>query len=633
MSALGLAMARQGAELLPAILERLLGHMAHRGREGLDTAGGAGGVLGHLHFWTTPEELGEHQPIPVPGHWRAWLAFDGRIDDRETLWRALPDSPGPLRKVSDARLAAAVFAAWGIAGFERLLGPFAIAIWDATRREAILARDALGGRNLAVALDDRRLLAASEEGAVAATLGREMALDRTRVAAYFSLEDPEPGRTFYQGVRQLEPGEILIVRDDRARSERLSRPRPAAGLLKRRPEERAEELRHRLDLAVRCRLRSAGRPAVLLSGGLDSAPIAALAQRALPAGDRLRALSWVFPRHPRADESRHLSVLERALNLELHRLPCDDELPLADLASWPTHPATPEQNAYRHFHQRAYEAAQRIGSPVLLSGLCGDQLYGGAEYRLKETLRAGRFGAAAGELWRRFRAGDGALRQALGALLPDRLRLERAARRKAERFAWLTESSLALLPEPIERDGWAAEYPRPAQARSLLGAQNGHGLSIERYYCDPLGIEVRHPMRDRRVIELFLGLPAEDLGVQGNSRPILRQALSGLLPGSILDRQDKATFEDLFVSGVYADPTGEVAAILLNPNAAWRDYLLPEWVETGWRERRCGLSGLLVWLAFSFEIWQRRSPEKYFDSGVRGAFEVPQREISACRRE
>jgi asparagine synthase (glutamine-hydrolysing) len=615
MSALGLAVHRRGADLHPAVLDRLLDGMAHRGRDGRSVRVAAGGALGHLHFWTTPEELGECQPVAIPGR-RAWLAFDGRIDDREALWRSLPSPSDPLARMSDATLCAAAYDAWGIAGFERLLGPFALAIWDADRREAILARDALGGRGLAVALDDSQLFAASEEGALAALLGRETELDRARVAAYFSLEEPSPGRTFCPWVRQLLTGEVLIVGADRTRSEQLSRPRPSPELAAARPEERAEELRHRLDLAVRCRLRAIGRPAVLLSGGLDSSPIAALARRALPAGERLRVLSWVFPRHPRADESQHLSVLERELDLEMHRLPCDDELPLADLASWPTHPATPEQNAYRRFHARAYETASRLGSRVLLSGMCGDQLYGGAEYRLKETFRAGHFAAAAGELWNRIGEGDGALRAALGALLPDRLRLERAGQRKAKRFPWLSDSALALLPDPVERDVWAAGYPRPAQAKSLLGAHNGHGLSVERYYCDRWGVEVRHPMRDRRVVELFLSVPAEDLGGVGISRPILRRAMSGLLPPSILARRDKATFEELFLRGVYASPEGEVAEILLSSQAIWRDYLVSGWIERAWRERQAGLSGLLVWMAISLEIWRRRLP---FDGFLQAA--------------
>ncbi len=585
--------------------------MSHRGRDGRSVRAVGGGALGHLHFWTTPEEVNERQPVAIPGR-RAWLAFDGRIDDREALWRALPSPPGPLARTSDAVLSAAAYAAWGIAGFERLLGPFAIAIWNADRREAILARDSLGGRGLSMALDDRRLLAASEEGALAAVLGVEPELDRARLAAYFSLEDPEEGRTFCHGVRQLAPGEILIVREDRAQSAWLPRPLPVAGLSHRTPDERAEELRHRLDLAVRCRLRAVGRPAVLLSGGLDSSPIAALAAvaaRALPEPEALRAFSWVFPRFARADESAHLAVLERELPLEMHRLPCDDELPLTDLKSWPSHPATPEQNAYRRFHQRAYLAANRLGSTVLLSGMCGDQLYGGAEYRLGETLRAGRFVAAGQELFSLISGrSTGALRAGLGALLPDRLRLERSARRRGERFPWLSERALALLPDRLERDGWASDYPRPAQARSLLSSANGHGLSVERYYCDGHGVEVRHPLRDRRVIELFLGLPAEDLEGGGMSRPILRRALIGLLPPTVLARRGKATFEDLFLAGVYRNPGGEVAEMLLNKEALWREYLAPEWIETGWRERRAGLAGLLVWLALSLEIWRRRTP-------------------------
>ena len=58
---------------------------------------------------------------------------------------------------------------------------------------------------------------------------------------------------------------------------------------------------------------------------------------------------------------------------------------------------------------------------------------------------------------------------------------------------------------------------------SIADEPNGHGLSVERYYCDRWGVEVRHPMRDRRVVELFLSVPAEDLGGVGISRPIMRR--------------------------------------------------------------------------------------------------------------
>ncbi len=607
MSALGLAMARRDAEIHPAILDGLLGLMANRGRDGRDVAGARGGALGHLHFWTTPEEVGERQPIPIRGG-RAWLAFDGRIDDREALWRAMPEFPGPSRSLgttSDAALVAAAYAIWGLDAFSRLLGPFAIAIWDAEERRAILARDPLGGRGLAVVLETHRLLAASEAGALAAVLGRETELDFARVASYFSLEDSDPRRTFCPCVRQMLPGEILVVEAQRERWIRLPPPLAVSPeLVAADPEERARELGRRLDLAIRCRLRSVGRPAVLLSGGLDSSPIAALARRALPEREDLCAISWVFPRHPRADESRHLAVLERELGLELHALPCDDELPLGDLASWPLHPATPEQNAYRRFHERAYEAAAALDCGVLLSGMCGDQLYGGAEFRLREAFGAGRIRAAVRAVVAL--AGGGALRPALGALFPDRLRLERSARRAAERFPWLTERALELLPDPVERDGWASGYRRPAQARSLLSAMNGHGLAVERHYGDRRGVDLRYPLRDRRVLELFLSLPADDLGMPEEPRPILKRAMRSLLPASILARTDKATFEEIFRAGVYRDPSGSLAAILLSKNAAWREFLRPDWIENGWKDRSLGLSGLLVWLALSFELWLRR---------------------------
>ncbi len=529
---------------------------------------------------------------------RAWISFDGRLDDREALWRDL-DIPFPLAATSDAELAISAFEAWGLRGFERLLGSWALALWDPLRRTALLARDPLGGRCLSWSRSRTWILASTSEARLVDEVGAHDDLDPERIASYFALETPRGGQTFFRNIQQLGPGEVLTITPEGVSSRHLDRPRPAAISLDANAGERAEELRHRLDRAVRSRL-GVGRPAVLLSGGLDSSPIAACARAAEP-GRPLAAVSWIFERYPRADEREYLDAMDEHLGLEIARVPCDDAMPLADFAAWPVHPSTPEQNAYRLFHERAYRVAAERGWSVVLSGMCGDQLYSGAEFQLRERLVRGDFAGALRWALRAARHDSQGLREAVGALLPAGLRLERSARRRAEQASWLTDRAVALLPDVIARDAWANDYPRPAQALALLGPDNGHGFAIERTYAEAHGIELRYPLRDRRVIEWMLAVPAEDLADRGVERPILRRAFAGRLPERVLERRGKATFEDLFIDGVHRRARRDVDALLNHRSALWQEFVDPSALEG-----RGGMSSLLHWLALSFELWRVR---------------------------
>ena len=159
-------------------------------------------------------------------------------------------------------------------------------------------------------------------------------------------------------------------------------------------------------------------------------------------------------------------------------MPCDDALPLGDLTTWPLHPGTPEQNPFRRFHQRAYRAAAAHGASVVLSGMCGDQLWSGGETWLTDLLRRRRFTAAARELaWHLRRRAP--LRPALRSL---RSLLEPAGLGpdSRHRWPWLTARARSLMPQQNLAARAYARYPRPHQAELLLGAANGHGAPCTR---------------------------------------------------------------------------------------------------------------------------------------------------------
>lgn len=532
----------------------------------------------------------EAMGVRVPLRKGGWLAFDGRLDDRAALLHELPERPPA--GCGDAVLAARAWEAWGTEAFGRLCGSFAIALRDAARAAAVLARDPLGARTLFYHHEGRDL-----------TVVRELAapeqLNDRWLAAYFAVAEPEPGATPFEGIHELPPGHWLRV--TAAGSELRSfwnPPRPETGGLGSRDWSAA--IRETYQKAVSCRLQDldGNEPvAILLSGGLDSVPVAAAARRALPAR-RILAVSWTFERHPAADERREIAAAVQAFGLEPVAVPCDDALPLGDLATWPVHPGTPEQNPYRRFHERAYRAAAAHGARVVLSGMCGDQLWSGGETWLSDLLRRGRFATAAGEVaWHlRHRLPlRPALRSWLGRI---------GGARSGDPWPWLTRGARSLAPRPAQPR--YADYPRPRQAELLLGAANGHGFAVERYFARRAGVEVRYPLRDRRLIELALALPASEIYHRGIERAGLRRAFAGELPEAVSNRRGKADFSSLFQAGTYGVSRPAVERLLAGRDAVWRRFVRAEWIDRALRSSDLGRGGLLLWLAVSLELWLRR---------------------------
>jgi hypothetical protein len=99
-----------------------------------------------------------------------------------------------------------------------------------------------------------------------------------------------------------------------------------------------------------------------MSGGLDSAPVAAIAARELArSGQRLTTISYVFDELTSCDERNYMDQIVEMHGLDAIRFPGDGAWPLSNLATWPVNPNTPMEGLYRGLRDRAYAAA--LGGP------------------------------------------------------------------------------------------------------------------------------------------------------------------------------------------------------------------------------------------------------------------------------
>jgi asparagine synthase (glutamine-hydrolysing) len=244
---------------------------------------------------------------------RTVVVLNGEIYNHRELRRRLPGFP--WRTGTDTEVLLELFEREGEAVLPLLSGIFAFAVLDVPARRRWLVRDRLGVKPLFWRrADDGGLAFGSELRAVLAAPGVPRRLDAAAVSAYLDLGFvPAPG-TIVEGVEKLPPGHCVAWHEGRTRVARWwrlpvsARAEPPAGW--------REGLFQRLVDAVRLQLRSDVPVGCLLSGGVDSTLVTALAMR--EAGP-LPAFSVSFPDHPALDEGAHAAAVARTLGAR-HRL-------------------------------------------------------------------------------------------------------------------------------------------------------------------------------------------------------------------------------------------------------------------------------------------------------------------------
>ncbi|MGD1149295.1 MAG: asparagine synthase-related protein [Thermoanaerobaculaceae bacterium] len=612
MSGILAVVRRDGAPLDPGDLDASSAALTHRGPDGGDAAVLGDRALLHHHFWTTPEEIGERQPIRLDGD-RLLIALDGRIDNRNELLAQL--APGEAT-ISDAVLVARAYECWGEGCFARLLGPLAACVFDHRTGRVVLARDPLGDRTLFYHLSDRLLVVASEEAAVLAQPEVPHRLDETTLARFYAVEAPAAGATFFSEVRELPPGHTLVVGSDHAQLRAFWSPPDGPMLRLRSDREYADAFRGLLRDAVHCRMRSPRPVGVLMSGGLDSTSVACLAAEEMARasrGEPLGVFSWVFDELA-CDERLSMDAVIERYGLEALRIVGDTLWPLRDASAWPYDPGRPHLGIYRLLLESLCREIKATGTDVLLTGNFGDHLYSGAERWLLDLLRERRFAAAAGSLLSGLiRRGPGqlwsdpGLRYSASRTLQPLKRQHRLDGTPTARKPWLTAAALDRISraESYEQDGLDEVGGRFRLIATPWAAQSA---PLGTSQANRLGIEIRNPYRDRRLVEFMASVPRHQVYRGGLNKHILREAMRGTLPDRVRLRKNATSYIPLYKRGFFERERATVRALLGVPDAWWPRFVRREWLESAVREpvgpRNDGAAALVPWFCVVAELWR-----------------------------
>ncbi len=351
----------RGAPVDPTELAPMVDAAAYRGRDGVVTWHGVGAALAYQSTIVTPESRRERQPAVDPATGVVLMA-DVRLDDRDDLIAALRHEPGlrDVRSPTDVDLILAAFRAWGEAGVARLVGDFALVVWDPTRRRLFAARDALGVRPLVYRREGHRIHFASEVRQVLAAPGVTADVFEPAIAAHLVGRFEDPSWTPYEGVHNLPAGHALTAEAGTERVARFWDVDPGRRLRLRSEEAYVEAFRDVFERAVADRLRSERPVGVLLSGGVDSGSVASMAGHVLRSRgqdtSRVHTYSWAFDRLREADE-RHVSDLINA-HYGFTARPIDGRRPLAARGV-----PGPRSDAQRAVRGRVPRSARRCAGP------------------------------------------------------------------------------------------------------------------------------------------------------------------------------------------------------------------------------------------------------------------------------
>lgn len=553
----------------------MLQAMARRGpdRQHLSCEDNVG--FGQVLLATTPESLVECQPWRHPDS-GCIVVSDSRLDYRPQLLREL----GITRRaddVGDGELLHAAWQRWGVDCADRLRGDFAFALWNPRQRELFLARDPMGVRPLAFHHRPGHLFVfASSVDAVLAQGQVPRDLDEGRIADALigETEGIDPICTFHTAVQRLPPAHWLLLRDGVVSQQRYWRPignhRPA-GL----PQTQAEWVqaqREQLDRAVRLRLRSHRPVGSMLSGGLDSSSVVALASAALEskAGATLPVFSATNTADRDCAETRHIhAVIEHVrcaptlvdLPEFQHSIDCK--------TLWKQHPGEPFDTSIS-LVASLYQAAAAKGVPSLMDGAPADNLFvtgRHAKYLADQGRWQDAWHAAVSQWtlpgvrlprWH-------ALRVMAGCLLPDGVHALRHYLADARFYRELLQESLidrqfarrVQLWQRFRRYrrtvGDAHQWHHGDEALSSMAAPY-ITAGLERYnrVASVFGIEPRLPFADRELIEFNAWVPLALRIRDGHAKWVLRQAMAKDLPAQVAWRRDKSNIGWRFNRAVLA---------------------------------------------------------------------------------
>ena len=462
------------------------------------------------------------QPMADPATGNV-IVTNGEIYNHRAVREKLGGNVG-WRGTSDTETLLIGYARWGHAVVEHVKGMFAFAIYDAARSELFLARDRLGQKPLYYVMEAGDFRAASE---VKVLVGEGTTIGAAAISGYLQWGACPENALLYANVQELPAGHAMVLSaDGTIKTWRYWPTRTFASTSK----QVASTVRSLIDRAVDEHLLADVPVASFLSGGIDSSVITALAAQKL--ASKLQTYSVGFE-HAEFDETAIAQEIANRYRTDHHRIQLSEEEVIASVTEAVGKLDLPSVDAINTYI--VSRAVARHGVKVALSGLGGDELFGG--YPSFRDVPRLQLVAAFPRFLRRIVGFAGNFGERLADLPSTGDALELAHwRRRFFTDAMLREAGLPIAHEPVDQSvALPDDFARISWAE-LTGYMRRMLLRDADQMSMAVSLEMRVPFLDHELVEYVLGLPATEKKRYSGTKGLLVEACRDLLPPSVYDR-------------------------------------------------------------------------------------------------
>ena len=534
-----------GKSVDPGLIQKMTSAMAHRGPDGINHWTKGSVALGQCTLHATRYSATEALPHTDTSR-QLTIVADARIDNRQELIRALKLQSLESAVLSDSKLILQAYRKWRVNCPKYLLGDFAFAIWDSRQQTLFCARDHFGIKPFYYSLDQHSFHFASEIGALLAVGARTPQLSESALGDFFLFGyNRDSASTYYQDVNCLSPAHTLEIKNGHKAASVYWTLSTKGQIRYRRVDDYIHDFRELLATAVNDRVYPDA-TGVLLSGGMDSSAVAAMATKGRTEGapdPHLKA--YTFTAHdtfPTDQEGYFAGQIAAHLGCPIH-YHAIDHCPLFDRWDQPFfHPQEPTYYPFSAGRLDLFKQMHQDGVRVVLSGEGGDPILLTDPTYFIDLFKH--------RLWGDF------FRETMGYLQVHRslrgLGLRRFFQRNPTK-PWAPAFPEWLQPDFVQRhqlrERWSEHYrqslpcPSPARRDALLlelGAESVSywSKSFEEDRSTKLALDFRYPFFDLRLIQLALSIPAFLIC----KKTILRRAVASFLP-SIIWQRPKTPFQ------------------------------------------------------------------------------------------
>jgi asparagine synthase (glutamine-hydrolysing) len=530
----------------PEYIERTVSTLVPYGPDCQNSYSKGGLTIVYRAFHTTKESRGEAQPHRSRSG--AVITWDGRLDNRTELKQQL--RPTLESGCPDVLIVAAAYEKWGTQCFAKLIGDWALSIWNPDEQSLIFAKDPVGSRHLYYSLDHTQVTWSSLLEPLVLCADQSFKLNEEYIAGWLSFS-PAPQLTPYAGIHAVPPSSFVSVVRGTKKVTKYWDFDPYKRILYQTDNEYEEHFRSVFGEAIRRRLRSDTPVLAELSGGLDSSSIVCTADIVIGRGKaetpRLDTISYYDDSEPNWNERPYFTKVEEGRG----RAGCHIDVSSRDIMilrreglRFVTAPGadTEPTEATRRF--AACMLAQ--GNRVLLSGFGGDEVMGGVPTpipELEDLLARARFTQLARQLkiWalNKRKPWFHLLLDAVRGFCPSAVVGIRENNRPAPwftpNFVRRNRDALQGYGSRLKLFGSLPSFQENLRTLDFLRRQ----LSCDAPPSAPF-YEKRYPFLDRELLEFTYAIPREQLVRPGQRRSLMRRALAGIVPDELLNRKRKA---------------------------------------------------------------------------------------------